>query len=551
MVDAVVPRVSFDWLATLPSLAEESRLNVGRRAILSGLDSSDPDALEAKARQLYGLGDTKTAAALMKEALDRRELARKAASDQSYLQGLPGILQTIGGARNPGAVGGTPIPSPPLPDVFAPKPPGAQSQTTPEGPPSTVSSLQGRFGNWASLPVDQGVTGTVPQMEGPGRPLLPPPQQVGQEVRPPSPSEELLSRTEDQPIGAEGTPPPSQLTRLAGPLPGSGTAPLPGSPGYPPPAPRGPVVPPTPEAKTLEEQAYQDAQGIAARLAASPKGSNTTGLRALLGDALRRAKVPQDRLDWTMENADRVAEGLQPQSYGDYQASIKNQPVRYKAALEAYQASSTEERKAYDLQNTIDRMDSILKNPKMTSGAGTAMFEGAKAKVLNIKDMLVANGVPIPDIINKSITDSTSSVQLRQAFGALANSAVFAKLGSLGNQISEGDRGFVVNAFPSLEHSMEGNKLILDYYKEVARMNKELGTEIRKTFVARGEKASPTDLDEIRAKFWADPKNSLLARPDKEGKLQPTEFGKKMIEIANPSGGSNRTPGGNTFRVIE
>ncbi|MBO0889157.1 hypothetical protein J2P12_08680, partial [Candidatus Bathyarchaeota archaeon] len=243
---------------------------------------------------------------------------------------------------------------------------------------------------------------------------------------------------------------------------------------------------------------------------------------------------PKDFKDYWQENFDRQVEGKPALKYSDWKLQPQVALKEHEEGLKVYTNYQGELRKANELSAVVDRMSAIINHPKFESGAGTELINQGKAALRNMADLARKNGVPIPDEIFGQIEGITGSAPLREAFTALANSAVFAKLGTLGNQISEGDRNYISAAFPNLSRTIEGNKLILDYYKEVVRKNKEIGAIVSRKARELGPRLNPMDLNDAVQAHLDDPKNGIIIR---DGKL--TEFGQKLEDAVIAGGGTS------------
>lgn len=461
----------FSWLGDLPSIYDQARIKGAQQDVLSSLDPSSPKSLDEHARQLFSVGDFQGGAALMNASLQRRELARKIAYDQQYMMQLPSLMGALG--RGPSTVipptgeGGPPA------NIVGGAPPTSASPFPPGPTPFSPNLIPATPGPQTSVP---------PSLGGSDRPTL-------ADLKPMSPSDEIISRAQGAPQAppmpqyaqAGGTPalpswsvPPSAPSSTAGGLPQwlySGAAVPPnsdlGTTGQPPQIPGLPI----------QEQALRDAKYWASKAAGigphNPAG--IAAIRPFLANALERAKLTQPQFDWTMDQYDRQARGEKLQSYSDWQAEQKVLPETYKAALGAYDTVQKKVGTALAFDSTINTLNSIINNPKMVSGEGTAYFEYGKKVLRNAMDGAIAQGIPVPQAVVDMVNKGTTSVQLRDAFQALSNTSIFDRLGSLGNQISEGDRNFVSASFPNLAFSKESNKLLIEYYKAIVDQQKEIG----------------------------------------------------------------------------
>src|SRR5215475_6142652 len=192
---SIVPEIKFDWLGTLPGLAEESRLR-NIRANVGPIDFSSSDAISKAARQLAAGGDWESALRLTQLATARE--TAEAAKTSAAQRGADIELwrEMIKAGRFPGYLGGP-----------STAPPPTEPSSTIVAPPGPAPSVP--------------APGGLPGMPGMGT--------VGPRTSlPPSPSEALLTQAEG-PAQAPAAP-----VQLAGPPPTPDTA---GPPAMPSPGP--------------------------------------------------------------------------------------------------------------------------------------------------------------------------------------------------------------------------------------------------------------------------------------------------------------------------
>lgn len=504
-IDYNFPRADFSGLAEIPQIYEESRKTAARRN-LGELKLDTAQGLEEAANRAFREGLTEEGLKFLTAATARRELARRTAADTLFQQYGP----LLGAALRPGATpptGPQPAGESAMPDIFQPAP----------SPPAAAP----------------------PPNFGPNPLAAPGPQSAA----PPSPTEEVLARAEGaqspaaQPVQLAGPPPTPDTAQPDFPMlaaqSGAITAPSPTLPQNQPNA--GLPQPPKFSGDTEEQRAFEEAKywaGIASQLGPRASPSQRQAITSFLNNALGRSKVTEKRDAWYRENAERVFNGEPTIGYNEFQRAEGQRPEVFKSGLKKAEDVATETRKSQDLLSTISRMDALVNHPAFEAGEGTQAWNDTKARIRAFKDTLVATGVPLPEGLAENIDNITKSVPLREAFAALANSAVFAKLGSLGNQISNADRDFIVKIFPSLSLSVEGNRLLLNYFRELGRKNVEVG-QLVNDYARAGKagfntKLSPFDIERIQTDFWNKEHNSLLVR---NGKL--TEFAQRLnMELA-------------------
>lgn len=490
------PEVSFDWLGKLPAAYDEGRTR-GLRRSLSDLDYKNPQDLERAASRLIAGGDLEGGLKLINMANQRRQVDVRESVERQFLQYIPGIRRALGigeqttpgsggGALPPGLGGGTGN------EVFPPPPGGAP-------------------GNIAPAP------GGIPT----GRPpALPPGADLG--GSPQSPFQVAQAGGGPVPIpggGSPGQPPPSQFG-IPGPEVFGGGLVRPDM--------RVPTRPTTamPTVPGSDPALQSQLDAIGAQMATMGPRASESQKRALTDrykQIADKMSWPADVKEWHFEQLDNWARNEPTMGLSQWRQDKEINKSRFEAGQKRYVEYLDESRKANNLSAAVDRLDSIVNNPKFEPGPGSGAFNSAKAMVRNLKDLAIQNGVSVPDWLSKKIDTATESVALREAFAALSNTSIFEKLGTLGNQISEGDRNFIRDAFPNLWNTAAGNRLILDFYKELIAKNKELGRRVNEVARTKGSRLSVLDIEDAVSRYWDDPNNGILMR---NGKLTP--FGQRM-----------------------
>lgn len=504
------PKVSFDWLAELPQIAEQAQEKRTLKETLADLKSSDPGALEKKAAQLFSRGMIDEGMKLQNAATARRALAQRGAQDALTLEWLrnsqnrppPGALPTgVGGDESTVDIPlrGGPAPAAP-PSPFGPNPlsSGPQSNAPPVEPPVPVAQAP-------ESPSNQMITAA----------------QRGTEVRP-----------------QDGGPQP----QLAGPLPQPDTPPAPAQPSWlpaaqaqpmttPPPAPRPPpnygpvgVDPGQADARAEVARIGQSLAGMPPKVAQSGEG------RALLqqfNSALTRLKVDPKERDYQLARIQRAQNGEPDFSRAEYDFEKTVAPKRFEEFQKTYTKYSDEEKEGRKLGQTTYRLGEILRNDKFAAGA-PGYLDMAKRGISSFADTLRAHGVPegiLPS--RETLAAMNEPTALRELFTSLANQGVINALGgSLGRGISSTDQVFMSKAFPDLMKTREGSQLIVDFMDELAS-RKRLGAEaVRKYGKDVGDfKASPMGADAAANKVLDEQTSKpILVGPD--GKSTP--LGERM-----------------------
>jgi len=503
------PNVDFSWLGELPGLVESARIRQGQASTLAGMEDASPEELYKRAAKLASIGDLEGFKLLHSAAVARQEVQRKTAADTAYERILPYILKGMGGL--PSGVPG-------VADVFTAPATSAPATTAPGGGYP-----------WSSVPIPS-------VSSGPQSALPPAPGE-------PSPGDQLLNLAQAA-VSGGGAPLPG-LTRLAqlGPgLPSTGGPAQALPPSLPwgagamapawtaPPAPPPPLPEPAP-GLPVQEAARQRVDAIAQIMAGVPPKAPGAiqALRSQMIQALPATKLNQEDINWYTENFDRRAQGLPPIRRSDYKAQEAVQPEEFKSALKTYEEVAKGMRESQKIKSDMDVISTIVNHPKFESGAGTAYFNYGKGLVRNLLTTVQNAGIPVPAEVADKINNATSSVPVREGFEALVNSSTFAKLGNLGNQTSDSDRKFVTAIFPSLNSTVEGNKLLTEYFQGVTQKNIELERAVRAQY---GPRMNPAQLSKTIDDFWSDPNNSLLIR---NGELTP--LGKRIEALASGTGG--------------
>jgi len=466
------PVANFDWLGELPQLAEEARGNAARKEALANLDFSNPDAMEKAASKLFETSNTKNmemALRLQTAAREKRALGHTISQDTMYQKYLPQLLKTMQGG------GG---------DVEAPPPQAPQSPAAPS-------------------PFDTAPRGTVPGMSA-----APPPSAPPQGVPPNmamSPSDELLARAE----GAAPPPAPGPqfaqaggAPQLPGPPPAAAMPPwMQGAQSRPmtmPQGGQGPTQAPVPlPTSGTREAAQQEVRRLeAAILMVPPKAPQL--LQPLLTkyrDALKRTEYTAEQQNYLFEQAQRKGMGEPVQTVGQWNAekqTLKGHLDEVQSIYKEYRTDANTSRKSIEI---LDRMDQIIKHPSFISGKGAALYGSAVNGLNTLAQIARQYNIPVPDDLGAKyagVPDPTKVAALQDEYVALSNKVVFATLGTLGNQISEGDRKFIERANASLSGTPEGNKALHKFMRQVAERAGEpekWAREYRQKFGDRGTAA--------------------------------------------------------------
>lgn len=148
-------------------------------------------------------------------------------------------------------------------------------------------------------------------------------------------------------------------------------------------------------------------------------------------------------------------------------------------------------RNALTTIGTLNRMETLTANPNFYSGTGS------ETVVLPFKRMVASLG------------GDPNAANAMEEFRALSNkSALDGMGGSLGTGFSNADRDFIVNQYPALENTPEGNKQRIDGLRKIEQRKIEISRIAREYARQRGR--LDAGFDEALA-AWAE-KNPLFPR---------------------------------------
>jgi hypothetical protein len=507
--DKLTSDVNFDWLGDIPGKLEASRIRDVRKQSLANINVNDSKSLMNAGTKLFNAGDFEGGLKLIEQGKGLKQAETAAFSQEQYLAYLKNQQ-----GKKPEELGVGPT-APGYADPFFPAPPGAGVR---------APAPAGGAPSWLSPDVLKGVPGAPP---GPRAEAMPdyenaPPYQVagpavaGPTGPGPAPGDETFGPI--PPAGAKSVIPPGTLPSTEAPQ----RAPQPAMP------------PGDPIAAEMAKRAGPALE----RLRMAPAGPMGAAVRQAAYAELRyyldQAKVPEDKKNWWIFNLDRMrdayAEGdteTQPLNYDQYKHQKDIAKGQFETAEKLYQSAQDNRRKMETLRPALDRLEAIGKHEAFTSGAGTKTVEGGKAVLLNFKDWLVKNGYPVRQDIAEAVDNATTSVRLREAYTSIVNSVIFDKLGSLGAQTSDRDLSFTKDTFPSLQNSVKGNQMIIEYYKDVIKKHREVAEQLQDAygrFKKTGRTFDQHEIDKITTAFWKDPKNDVLGSEE----TGLTTLGKRM-----------------------
>lgn len=517
------PNVSFDWLGELPGINEEARALQHRKETLADLDLSNPDAIEKKAAELAKSGslkDMEMALRLQASAREKRAQTHKISEDLQYRQNIPLMLKALEGG------GGGAAAPPPQEDYNWPAPgtqnlPGPQGAVQDGGPPQL------------------GPMGQGPMAQGPG--AIPGPTAQ-------SPSEEILAR-------AEGTTP---VVPVPGPQYAQAGGPQ--APQAPPPGPavppwlqgaQAPVVtrpPPRPQilpAGGEQDAARAEAQRLRSALMMAPPKTPVGILQALMAqyrNALGKTDLTPDQRNYEFESTQRERMGERRETFEQWNAdkqTLKGNQDEVQSFYKEYRNDAATSRKSLDILN---RMDQIIEHPSFVSGRGAALYGSAVNGLNTLAQIARQYNIPVPDDLGAKyagVGDPVKTAALQEEYVALANKVVFATLGTLGNQISEGDRKFIERANASLSGTPQGNKALHKFMRQIAERSGEPEKWAREYRHKVGSRATAIGMEQ----YVADKRESSSLFADKNGEAT-TPAGRELETAMQKYGPAKPPPAG-------
>jgi hypothetical protein len=529
MVDAVVPRVSFDWLGTLPSLARQARDEQELRS-MGAPDTSSIKKLEEAASRYFALGTpegTRIGTILLQQAGTRRGIEQRGAEFAAEQANRPALIEALKGITGRG--GGAPAALPEPPPLPAPPPPGPQTQTETPTPAPVAQAPQGTppvqlAGSVTPLPIQPGPQAGMPnaaeRIQGYGNPAVPmitpqtpqgydninrqfnatPPGPRGAEVRPET-SEAILARAEDQPIGGEGTPVATRPVQLAGP------API-GAPPAAAPAPRAPSTVRPPTVITGPDDFKGDTeQRIGAMwqyLAASGRRTTpvTTAIQRSMTDLMNQSKYTADQKQYLTDYIQDIQAGrTPPASMRDWLNEQKDLEPRLKEMRENYQPIADKARSAEDRKQVLQGMQAITQNPAFNGAFyGTPTWDSAMRVANGMAQVIKSHGGPD---YTEQVKNLTSSTGYRELFDAMSKQLVSSSQpkGLGGQSFSSTDREYMDKTIPNIDQSPAGRALLIKV--QLARADRDIQAldVADKVREERGTRTSVTDINKAMRKF--------------------------------------------------
>lgn len=547
--------VDFSWLGNLPDVYREAQDRRSTKETLSNLKSGSADDLIEGGARLLRAGNVAEGLKIIGEGRQRKAIEQRGEELRLYLnQPKTDFSGLLGGQP-----GGPPGPVT-FPGAGAAEPPAAAPGSNLfNGPPGAIPGVGPR----SEAPATQQTAfNTTPWF--PGSPQYPKPYGDNPPIPPPaapraspSPSDAIIAAAQ-QGAAPEGQPP----QQLAGPPPTPNTLPgqtpvmsaetlnaaaAPAVPAAPAPTAPGGVKlePPSAQGVRPNQTPPEVLRNIAniAQAMSAPSTKYSAGERKALADLMKREI---DKTHWDektksfmVDQADRRAAGETVQSRSEWDADIATRETTFKSASKKYETYAEDLSKGQALNTVLGSMESIVNHPQFAAGAGSPIFAQGVSALTALRDTAKALGVQqstIDKIVPKNVDDIVTTTALQEAFTALSNQAIYAKLGSLGNQISEGDRNFIKLAFPSLSLTKEGNLFLIGIMRKMADNAEKSGMVAQAYMERAGSKARPEVMDRLVREASKD--NSLFV---KDGKV--TDAGEAVKEaVKQARGGTLKAP---------
>jgi len=525
--------VDFSWLANLPATWDEAQARADVRGALKGLDTSDPDALDAAARALLRSGRDKSIQLginLSALASKRRELEQEqstAGTIGKFLSGVPTGTAPTGGIPQPPGIIKSSI------DEHA-----ARTGVDPEILTRQVYQESGYNPNATGAAGERGVSQFIPAT---AKEYNVDTSSVSDSIRGQADYMRDLTKKYNGNTGlalaAYNAGPGKVDDYLSGKISAlpqitqNYVRSITGRPiedwtqQTPSVAQAGPVIRQQP---TVSPDIQRQ---IAETSAAMGMPGIKKGQIDALGERLKflygQAAKPTPEEEAALARARRTP----PEEAGASAAATTlatGEKEEFNKEMASHEANAASAEK---ILQTTGRMQSIMERPEFVSGLGTTTVAGAASGALSVanlaKQAAEASGTQLPDWMEKGRVELTKRVRLAEDFTSARNALTFNLAhGKLSQGFTDKDREFVNNINAGPETSIAGNKALLETARANAEDDKKLAQVARDYRKSAGAAATPTGLGEAIAAWRAD--HPLFVNPD--GSL--TARGKKINDIA-------------------
>lgn len=514
------PDVDFRWLERLGPNLEESAAARGLQSI-GDVDITSAEGLDKAARALFATKNRSN----MELALRFTQMAQNRRAQEAKAKELDparwgAIFESFGRrSAEPDIVPGRRQPEPELEydDETGGFKPAERTQPAQPQAPLMLPGMPAMPG-----PAIPGITGPSvpgPSVPGPGAAL--------------SPSDEIIARAQ----GAAALPRGPRTAQLGAPDPLKGlglpeprpTMPSTGGVPFLPPvqAPQRPVQPPTapsvapaapatrsPRAAAQDE--IRRLEQVIPFLSLAPPAIAQAFMQRYR-DAQQDANFTPEEKRYREDQVQRSITGQNVQTRQEWETDKALRPLKFKEFTErAAEFRKTEDAGAR-LKNTIVQMRSIMNSDAFKSGTSASTMAKVGSFLSFTNEMARYYGVPVEKLVSQDWIDRNinNPTALAQAFSALSNEAVIAGLGgSLGNQISNADRGFFAEAFPNLSMTRAGNELLMDFKEKIADRQMKIGKIVRAYRSKKGDLADAGELDGIISRY--NEKNPIFGEKERK-----------------------------------
>jgi hypothetical protein len=180
--------------------------------------------------------------------------------------------------------------------------------------------------------------------------------------------------------------------------------------------------------------------------------------------------------------------------------------------------------KATDVLQTLNTLDSIQRNPDFQSGESQTLKNRGISLAYGLIGAAKSLGIELPPEYNLDNLQAANTAKLGEMFSGLSNRLIFDALGGLGAQVSNSDRNFVSQAFPSLNMTPQGNRLLTKYLQEQYAQDKAAASAARMYRKEYGVNADAPGLLDVVQKYRDD--HPIVQ--DKNGKYLDTPLAREI-----------------------
>lgn len=224
---------------------------------------------------------------------------------------------------------------------------------------------------------------------------------------------------------------------------------------------------------------------------------------------LGKADTTDELKEYKFDMAQRAAKGLAPVGFGDWKTGLKQAGATkitnsIQTGDNAYQKQLGEDdakrfidfqksgRSATGTIGSLNRMETLTSDPNFYSGTG------GEALVLPFRQAV------------GSLGGDPKAAQPMEEFRALSSKAALDGMGgSLGTGFSNADRDFIVNQYPNLANTQEGNKARIEGLRKIEQRKIDIA-KLARDYASKNKGRLDAGFDDELA-AWAE-KNPLFPR---------------------------------------